>query len=415
MSFTEVKNLDDLYIMPTYARKQVEFVSGLAMTLRDSNDKTYLDFIAGVGAASTGHCHPHVSSAVEAQAQTLVHTSNYYYSQTRSWVARALSNLLENSCLDNAENSSDNSACEQVWKTFFSNSGAEANECAIKLARLHGKQVKAGANLIVTLEKSFHGRTLAALAATGQPGKQELFKPLPQGFVHTPINDVAALQSLFANRGDEICAVMIECIQGESGVHPCSFEFIDVIRALCTENDALFIVDEVQTGMFRCGENAFAFQNYKTRPDVVTIAKGVASGYPTGMCCASGAYGDVLGPGDHGSTFGGSQIATAAAKATIEVLVKEKLGENSSEVGAYFKEKLQSIPQISQVRGSGLMLGCDVTEGISAPNVLDELLNRGFVANCTGPRTLRFLPPLVCTKNHVDSMLGALSSILGQC
>ena len=409
MKFSEVKSLDDLYIMPTYARKQVEFVSGSAMTLSDSNDETYLDFIAGVGAVSTGHCHPHVSSAVCAQAKSLVHTSNYYYSQTRSWVACALSNLLENSQFAAPDSSADSA---KIWKTFFANSGAEANECAIKLARLHGKKHKSGANLIVTLEKSFHGRTLAALAATGQPGKQDLFRPLPEGFVHTPINDIASLQTLFASRSDEICAVVIECIQGESGVHPCSSEFIDSIRSLCTENKALFIVDEVQTGMFRCGKNAFAFQNYGTKPDVVTIAKGVASGYPTGMCCAYGNYGDVLGPGDHGSTFGGSQIATAAAKATIEVLVNEKLGENSSEVGAYFKEKLQSIPKITQVRGSGLMLGCDISQEYAASEVVDELLKRGFVANCTGPKTLRFLPPLVCTKNHIDSMCSVLSSVL---
>ena len=235
---------------------------------------------------------------------------------------------------------------------------------------------------------------------------------MPEGFLHTPINDTASLQSLFANRGNEICAVVIECIQGESGVHPCSSEFIDSIRSLCTENNALFIVDEVQTGMFRCGKNAFAFQNYGTRPDVVTIAKGVASGYPTGMCCAYGNYGEVLGPGDHGSTFGGSQIATAAAKATIEVLVNEKLGENSSEVGAYFREKLQSIPKITQVRGSGLMLGCDISHEFTASEVVDNLLELGFVANCTGPNTLRFLPPLVCTKENIDSMYNALASVL---
>ena len=409
MNFSEVKSIDDLYIMPTYARKQVEFVSGSGMTLSDSSDKSYLDFIAGVGAVSTGHCHPHVSSAVCDQAKTLVHTSNYYYSYARSWVACALSNLLESSHYASPDNSDDSAG---VWKTFFSNSGAEANECAIKLARLHGKKHKSGANLIVTLEKSFHGRTLAALAATGQPGKQELFRPLPEGFLHTPINDIASLQSLFAYRGNEICAVVIECIQGESGVHPCSSEFIDSIRSLCTENNALFIVDEVQTGMFRCGKNAFAFQNYGTRPDVVTIAKGVASGYPTGMCCAYGNYGEVLGPGDHGSTFGGSQIATAAAKATIEVLVNEKLGENSNEVGAYFREKLQSIPKITQVRGSGLMLGCDISHEFTASDVVDNLLELGFVANCTGPNTLRFLPPLVCTKENIDSMYNALASVL---
>ena len=248
--------------MGTYARKPVELVRGRGMQVEDSEGRTYLDFVSGVGAVSLGHCHPALVSAIEEQASTLVHVSNYYYIEHRGEVAHLVSDLL-NECVDEAE--------REPWQSFFANSGAEANECAFKLARLHAKKramaaaeaagadedgVRAAAaaapRLIVTLDASFHGRTLATLAATAQPAKQEAFQPLPDGFVRTPINDIKALESLFASQGDGICAVMVECVQGESGVHPCESEFLAAVRRLTAERGALFMCDEIQCGMSRC-------------------------------------------------------------------------------------------------------------------------------------------------------------------
>ena len=287
MGFIEEQQLESAYVMGTYARKPVELVCGRGMQVEDSEGRTYLDFVSGVGAVSLGHCHPALVSAIEEQASTLVHVSNYYYIEHRGEVAHLVSDLL-NECVDEAE--------REPWQSFFANSGAEANECAFKLARLHAKKramaaaeaagadedgVRAAAaaapRLIVTLDASFHGRTLATLAATAQPAKQEAFQPLPDGFVRTPINDIKALESLFASQGDGICAVMVECVQGESGVHPCESEFLAAVRRLTAERGALFMCDEIQCGMYRCGTYPFGFQHFGVTPDVVTIAKGIAS------------------------------------------------------------------------------------------------------------------------------------------
>ena len=327
MGFIEEQQLESAYVMGTYARKPVELVRGRGMQVEDSEGRTYLDFVSGVGAVSLGHCHPALVSAIEEQASTLVHVSNYYYIEHRGEVAHLVSDLL-NECVDEAE--------REPWQSFFANSGAEANECAFKLARLHAKKramaaaeaagadedgVRAAAaaapRLIVTLDASFHGRTLATLAATAQPAKQEAFQPLPDGFVRTPINDIKALESLFASQGDGICAVMVECVQGESGVHPCEPEFLAAVRRLTAERGALFMCDEIQCGMYRCGTYPFGFQHFGIAPDVVTIAKGIASGFPMGMCAARAQVAASFDPGDHGSTFGGSCLAVAAAEATV--------------------------------------------------------------------------------------------------
>ena len=422
MGFIEEQQLESAYVMGTYARKPVELVRGRGMQVEDSEGRTYLDFVSGVGAVSLGHCHPALVSAIEEQASTLVHVSNYYYIEHRGEVAHLVSDLL-NECVDEAE--------REPWQSFFANSGAEANECAFKLARLHAKKramaaaeaagadedgVRAAAaaapRLIVTLDASFHGRTLATLAATAQPAKQEAFQPLPDGFVRTPINDIKALESLFASQGDGICAVMVECVQGESGVHPCEPEFLAAVRRLTAERGALFMCDEIQCGMYRCGTYPFGFQHFGIAPDVVTIAKGIASGFPMGMCAARAQVAASFDPGDHGSTFGGSCLAVAAAEATRRGGAAEDAAGNAERTGAYLREKLAALPQVEEVRGLGLMVACDLAEGVSAPDVVLAGLDEGLLLNFTGPRTLRFLPPLVCSKEDVDVLVQKLAALL---
>ena len=403
MSLAEEQNLESTYLMRTYARKPVELVSGEGMRVFDDEGRAYLDFVSGVGAVSLGHCHPALVEAVSSQAARLVHVSNYYYIENRGQVGKLISDLL-NACVAEGERA--------PWESFFANSGAEANECAIKLARLWAKKHKGGAQTIVTLDCGFHGRTLATLAATAQPAKQEAFQPLPSGFVHTPINDVFALERLFADAGDDICAIMLECVQGESGVHPCTPEFLEAARTLTREHGALLICDEIQCGMYRCGTYPFGFQPFGITPDIVTIAKGVASGFPTGMCAARQSVAFAFEPGDHGSTFGGSCLAVAAAKATIETLARIDAARNAEEVGAYLRKRLSELPSVSDVRGLGLMCACDFDESVDAGALAAKGLEAGLLLNSTGPRTLRFLPPLVCSRDDVDALIEGLRSLI---
>lgn len=414
MSLEQEKQLESQYVMPTFARSDVEFVSGRGMHLTDSDGKEYLDFLSGIGVCSLGHCHPKVVAALSEQASKLIHVSNYFYIEGRGRLAERLSELL------NVGNGSAGVA-PKTWKAFFANSGAEANECAIKLARLRAKRQASskGQNpdlapsVVVTLVKSFHGRTLATLAATGQAAFHSGFEPIPEGFLPTPINDVDSLRALFDTMGDSICAVMLECIQGESGVHVCSADFLREVRRLCSDNDALMICDEVQCGMFRTGK-PFGFQNFGIVPDVVTIAKGIASGMPAGACCAVEEVADVMEPGKHGSTFGGSNLAVAAANATLDELSKPEYAASVQEVGEYLRGKLAGLPQVESVRGLGLMVGCDLAEGIDAHDVVRAALQDGLVINATGPRTLRFLPPLVCSKYDVDVFAEKLAATLNR-
>lgn len=411
MTLAEQQQLEDAYVMHTFGRKPVQMASGSGMTVIDDAGKEYLDFIGGIGADSLGHCHPVVAKAVQEQAARLIHVSNYYYVEGRGQLAKRLSDLL-NTCVPEGE--------REPWQTFFANSGAEANECAIKLARLYartrteaaGKDLASAPRLIVVLDKSFHGRTLATLAATAQPAKQELFQPLPDGFAHVPLNDVEALEELFAQQGDAICAVMLECVQGESGVHPCTPEFLAAARRLTEERGALLVCDEVQCGIYRCGTYPFGFQHFGVTPDIVSIAKGVASGFPCGMCAARSEVAAAFAPGDHGSTFGGSNLAVAAANATLGELAQGGYAQQVERVGAYLRQKLAALPGVTEVRGLGLMLAVDLREGLSAPAVVSAGLDAGLLLNATGPSTLRFLPPLVCTEADVDVLVERLSELL---
>lgn len=399
MSLAEQQALENEFVMHTFGRKPVELVRGEGMWVYDSQGREYLDFLAGIGTVSLGHCHPEVTAALVKQTEKLVHVGNYYYIEGRGEVAHALSDLL---------NATQPEPERDPWQSFFGNSGAEANECAIKLARLWGKERKQGASTIVALEKSFHGRTLVTLAATGQPGKQEAFQPVPAGFMHTPINDIAALEELFEAQGESICAIMVECVQGESGVHPCTADYLQAASRIAKAHNALLICDEIQCGMYRCGEYPFGFQHFGIVPDIVTMAKGIASGFPTGVCAARAEVASLFGPGDHGSTFGGSCLAIAAIAATLSVLKRDDLATQVNQVGEYLRARLATIPAVTEVRGLGLMCACDIDESKSAPEIVDCALEAGMLINATGPQTLRFLPPLICSKEDVDAFMERL-------
>ena len=408
-SYESAKALDDAYVMHTYGRLPVEFVSGSGATLTDSTGKAYIDCLGGIGSVSMGHCNPVVAAALREQAEKVWQVGNYYYVENRGELARDLSGLLSSVC---DEEGHVVGSTGSTWKTFFANSGAEANEGAIKVARRWGEKKLGGATGILTAQKSFHGRTLATLAATAQPAKQEAFQPLPAGFTATPINDVEALERLFETQGDRICAVMIECIQGESGVHPCTEEFVGAIRRLTEEHGALMICDEVQSGIFRTGL-PYGFQNFGVLPDIVTMAKGIASGVVAGACAAKSSIAAAFAPGDHGTTFGGSNIAMAAAHVTLSTLLAPGMGAQIESVGAYMRERLARLPHVQEVRGFGLMNGIDLThEAPSAPDVVAAGLEAGLVLNATGPHTLRFLPPLICTEADVDVLVQKLEQLL---
>lgn len=403
MGFEEAKKLDDHFVMHTFKRKPVMLVEGSGMEVTDDTGKTYLDFIAGIGADSLGHCHPAVSEAISEQAKRLIHVSNYYHIENRGEVAKLISDLL-NTCVPKF--------FRAPWPVFFANSGAEANECAIKLARLYSKKEGTGGQSIITMNNSFHGRTLATLSATAQPAKQEAFAPLPGGFIHVPMNDMNAVHRAFFENPGDVCAIMIECVQGESGVHPWDPDVLFEVAQFARKNGMLIICDEVQSGFYRCGEFPFAFQNMGITPDIITMAKGIASGFPMGACAARIEVAEAFEPGDHGSTFGGSNLAMAAAHATLAVLSRGHFDEDVEELGDYFAEALDKIEGITEVRGMGLMIGADLEEGIDANLVVAKGLEEGYLLNATGSHTLRFLPPLIITRKEIDQLMGDLPGMI---
>ena len=427
MSLAQQKALESDYVMHTFGRSEVEFTGGDGMKLTGDDGREYLDFLAGIGVCCLGHGHPVVRKAVADQADKLMHVSNYFYIEHRGEVAAMLSKLANND-MDGARAIADAVAAgdettaaalgapaagEQVWKTFFANSGAEANEGSMKLARLYAKREGNGGNTIVCMRGGFHGRTLETIAATMQDWLQDSFRPLPGGFVACTPNDVDELRSIFASLGSEICAVMLEPIQGESGVHPMTQEFMEAARDLAHEAGAVLIADEVQCGVFRTGA-PFAFQNYGVEPDIMSLAKGIAAGVPMGAVVAKKEIADVFRPGDHGSTFGGSNLAMAASAAALAELVRGGYAEHAGEVGSYMAEKLAGVPHVTEVRGSGLMLGCDLDDAAGdAHDVVAKMLEAGFVINATGAHTLRFLPPLICNEADVDALVAGLTKVLG--
>ena len=426
MSLASEQQLESSYVMHTFGRSPVEFVGGHGMVLVDDDGREYRDFLAGIGVCCLGHGHPAVVNAVRDQADKLLHVSNYFHIEHRGEVAALLSALANDdmdkaqalvSALDEGgENAFAAAAAtaegEQVWQTFFANSGAEANEGSMKLARLYAKRMGNGGNTIVCLRGGFHGRTLETIAATMQDWLQDSFKPLPGGFIACTPNDCSELRAIFQAHGSEIAAVMVEPIQGESGVHPLTQEFFELAHDLAHANGGLLIADEVQTGIFRSGK-PFAFQTYGVEPDIMSLAKGIAGGVPMGAVVAKAEVAAAFKPGDHGSTFGGSNLAVAAAVSVLSELARGRYDEHAIEVGAYLAEKLAAVPHVHDVRGAGLMRGCDIDESCGdAHDVVAKMLDGGFVINATGPHTLRFLPPLICDRADVDALTSALARVL---
>lgn len=394
--YDETAALDAAYHLPTYARKPVMFVRGDGMRLYDDDGREYLDFLSGIGVVNLGHAHPAVAEAVTHQMRTLVHVSNLYHVEHRAELAERLSMLGDGG-----------------WKSFFCNSGTEAVEGAIKLARRWGKSRRGDACFhVVSAERSFHGRTMAALSATGQASKHEAFAPLLPGFSHVPLNDIRALEDAVTA---ETCAVLLEPVQGEGGVYPCTQEYLEAARRLCDERDVLLVFDEVQCGCFRTG-TAFAWQGYGVRPDVVTLAKALANGLPAGAVMAGARAASAFGPGDHGSTFGGGPVIAAAALATLDALVAEDLGTRATRAGSELRAALDGVAErtgaIVDVRGMGLMCAAELSAPV-AQHAATECLARGIVLNAIGERTLRFLPPLVCNSGETAILVDTLEAVLG--
>lgn len=385
----DIMALDKEYVMRTYGRLSVVFVRGEGCFVYDSDGKEYLDLVAGIAVNGLGHCHPKVVEAICKQAGTLIHTSNLYHTVPQPRLAKLLVEL------------------SGMGKAFFCNSGAEANEAAIKLARkaakASGKPDKVG---IVTAEQSFHGRTMAAITATGQPKYQKSFTPLVPGFSYVPYNDVEALRAAVT---DETCAVMMEPVQGESGVHPATQEFLQAARDLCDRFGAALIFDEVQTGLGRTGR-MFGFQHYGVIPDVMTLAKTLGGGFPIGACLARGKFADVFEPGDHASTFGGAPLACAAGIATVTEIAEGGWVDNAAEVGDYFRTQLAALPGVREVRGMGLMIAAEFTEP-KAKDMAAKALERGLIVNAIGDHILRMVPPLILTKELVDRAMDTLREL----
>ncbi len=375
-------------LMPTYKPADVTFVRGEGSRLFDIDGKVYLDFIGGLAVTSLGHAHPAVAEALAVQAQTLLHTSNLYRTQPGPEVAATLDRLLGGG-----------------GKVFFTNSGAEANECAIKLARKWGGR---GRHVVISAFGSFHGRTLATLHATGQPEKHEAFQPLPEGFRHVAWDDLDALEAAI---DPTVAAVLLEPVQGEGGVNAATAEYFAGVRKLCDERGLLFMVDEVQTGLGRTG-SWFAHQHLGVMPDVVTMAKALGNGVPIGACWAKADVADSFVPGDHGSTYGGQPLAAAAARAVLAVMEAQDVPARSLRAGERLTNALTSVAGVAGVRGRGLLLAAQLDDGIDARAVADAALDAGLLINAVTPTALRLAPSLLVTDDEIDQAVAIIATVI---
>jgi acetylornithine/N-succinyldiaminopimelate aminotransferase len=389
LKLADLQELDSRWLMQTYPRAPVEFVRGEGARLTDSEGKEYLDFLAGISVSSVGHCHPAVVAAVREQVGTLTHTSNLYLTEGGVRLAERL-------CRSSLGG-----------KAFLCNSGTEANECAIKLVRKHAHGRGIAEPEIVVLEGAFHGRTMGSLSATPGLATNESFAPYLPGFRAVPRDDP---KELAAAVGDRTAAVMLEPIQGETGVNVTSQEVIAAARAACDSAGALLVFDEIQTGMGRTG-SLWAYQQLSARPDVMTTAKALGGGLPVGACVAGEEAADVLQRGDHGSTFAGGPLVAAASLAAFDVIDDPGLLRRVRELGGRFREGLEAIGSIAEVRGRGLMVGARI-QGIDATDAASRLLAEGLIVNPIGGDTLRFLPPLVIGETEVDEALEILGRTL---
>ncbi|MEZ5573409.1 MAG: aspartate aminotransferase family protein [Halioglobus sp.] len=381
-------------LMQTYARLPVTFSHGKGVYLYDTDGRRYLDGISGIAVNGLGHAHPAVTNAIREQADKLVHTSNLYRIEAQEQLASALTQVAE------------------MENCFFGNSGAEANEAAIKLARLHGHRLGVKKPAIVVLEGAFHGRTLATLSATGNRKIQAGFEPLVTGFVRAPRNDIEALRQIAANNPD-VVAFLAEPIQGESGVKVLEQHYLEAARKICTDQDWLFMLDEVQTGNGRTG-TYFAHQGLGLIPDVVTTAKGLGNGVPIGACLARGAAAQVLGAGQHGSTFGGNPLVCAAGLAVVNTIAQEHLCKRASHMGQFIADALvaecSGAAQFKEIRGKGLMLGIELRKDCG--ELVTRAMEAGLLINVTNGNTVRLLPPLVISEQEAQELVSGVARLI---
>jgi acetylornithine aminotransferase len=382
-------------IASTYQRFPLVLVKGNGCTVFDSEGKSYLDFVAGIAVCNLGHAHPKIAEALATQAESLLHVSNLYYTVPQTELA---SWLVEKSFAD---------------RVFFCNSGAEANEAAIKLARKYfNEKGETGRYEIIAMEQSFHGRTMAALSATGQEKIRKGFDPVLTGFEFAPFDDVSVLEKKI---GPSTAAVMLEPLQGEGGIRCPSKGYMKAVRKLCDESGVLLILDEVQTGMGRTGR-LFAYEHFGIQPDIMTLAKALGNGLPIGAMLASEAVAQAFSPGSHATTFGGTPIATAAALEVVRTLEKERVVAHGERVGKYFKERLFQLKEhhecVEEVRGIGLLLGMRLTQ--KGDSVVRACMERGFLINCIQGNILRFVPPLIVQEKEIDSLINCLDEVLNE-
>lgn len=381
-------------VMPTYGRLAVEFAQGKGVWLQDRAGKQYLDAISGVGVCALGHCHPSVSEAICDQANTLIHTSNLYNIDYQEQLAK----LLCKTC-----------SMEQV---FFGNSGAEANEAAIKLARLYGHNQSVEQPAVLVFEQSFHGRTLATLTASGNRKIQAGFEPLVQGFVRAPFNDIDAVKAIGENN-QSIVAVLVEPIQGEGGVNLANDDFLNALHAYCQEKNWLLMLDEVQTGNGRTGKY-FAYQHFDWLPDVVTTAKGLGNGLPIGACLSRGKAAGIFKAGNHGSTYGGNPLVCRGALATVNTLINDGVIDNAQQQGSYLlaqlQQKLLPLDIVDKIHGKGLMLG--ITLKKPCAELVQKALEKGLLINVTAEKTVRLLPPLIISQQEADTLINLLCPLI---
>ncbi len=390
MNLTDLQALEERYLMQTYRRSPVEFVRGEGALLWDAEGKEYLDFLAGISVCSVGHCHPAVVEAVREQAGRLMHVSNLFYTEPMVQLAERLS------------------GSSLGGRVFLSNSGTEANECAIKLARKHAHLRGIESPEIVSFERDFHGRTYGALAATPALAENRALGPMLPGFRSVPFDDAGALRDAVS---ENTAAVLIEVIQGESGVYPLSDGTLLAAREACDEAGALLILDEIQTGMGRTG-SLWAFEQTPVRPDVLTSAKALGGGLPIGACVTSPEAADVLEPGDHGSTFAGGAVVSAAALAVLDLIDDPALLRQVRERGTALRDALLAVEGVEEVRGRGLMIGVGLGPGIDAAALGADLLRNGLIVNVPEPGTLRLLPPLTVDSAQIERAVALIGESL---
>ena len=393
MTDEQIYESDKRDYLPVFARYQIVLDHGEGVYVYDTHGKKYVDFLGGIAVNVLGHNHPALVKAVAEQAGKMIHCSNLYYTQVQADAAEKLTKL------------------SGFGKVFFGNSGAEANEGAIKVARKYAHTISPDKSQIITALHSFHGRTLATLTATGQPKYQEGFGPLPAGFDYVEYNNIEALEKMMS---ENTAAVMLEPIQGEGGVHVPTAEYLKKVRALCDKYNAVLIFDEIQTGIGRSGE-FFAYDKFGVKPDVVTLAKGLAGGVPMGAFITSDKIADVLHAGDHGSTFGGNPLACAAADVVLATVGNEAFLKHVEEMGYYMKSRLEAIKAkfptlVKEVRGVGLILGMEINK--PGRDIVNACLEKGSIINCTAGNVLRFVPPLIVEKEHIDEVCDILEAVL---